>query len=724
MLSLASCAEGTVNRAPDSGAPPDAPPAADAGPSDTGADAPPEPDAGPPPEDSGPSTGPTACTPADAATVCGGRPCVDGYCCDTPCTETCRSCGLAGAEGTCTAHDAGTDPDGECEAQSAASCGTDGECDGSGACRFYGAEVTCDDGESCTNPDTCDGSGACRGAAPDSCGPGAGNECCVGSCTDGAGCSTVAGRCADACDANVLSYGQGCSGCGSAGAVGTCTGGATARCDESSHVLCQEQACGGSTYYCTVVDGSWAWRTVPGCDDGDACTHTDVCSAGVCGGTSVDCSDTECATRACNGSPTCTVTPNTGASCEDGDLCTYNDTCDASGACAAGSTITCDDAPCIDRECNGSFTCTEMILSGSTCDDGDACTSGSTCSAAGVCMGGTMVGCDTMDTTCMDFTCDGAGGCTGTPRNIDAPCDDGDAATDDDRCQADGVCRGFSCPPTLTTAFADDFASPSSSSWTAGSDANVNGSRWQAWTTEQHGVRINSGRLEITNERSGFADHGHGYAYVRAGGAGSHYDNTIYDATLANNAGSQIVWTLNMRRDDPETTDGGFDCDRTSSQNHRTVGLAYVLGTDGANALHSSAGTCDASASGVGYAVIAGDDGYSVRLVRFQNGLRNGAITTLVASGGFTPRTYFSVRVTYTADTNGWRLEARSDGTSSFDDPATGSYGFSGTATDGTYTATPLEFSGPYFQTGCSGTCGSVYTSRFDNVRVGVQCAP
>ncbi len=49
------------------------------------------------------------------------------------------------------------------------------------------------------------------------------------------------------------------------------------------------------------------------CDDGNACTTTDVCQAGACVGT-----------------------PANGAACDDGDLCTVNDTC-TNGACV-GST--------------------------------------------------------------------------------------------------------------------------------------------------------------------------------------------------------------------------------------------------------------------------------------------------------------------------------------------------------------------------------------------------
>lgn len=67
------------------------------------------------------------------------------------------------------------------------------------------------------------------------------------------------------------------------------------------------------------------------CDDGNGCTHHDVCDGSGCGGTPVTCNSTECVTRACNGSATCTETPRSGSCADDGNACT-SDTC-SGGAC-------------------------------------------------------------------------------------------------------------------------------------------------------------------------------------------------------------------------------------------------------------------------------------------------------------------------------------------------------------------------------------------------------
>ncbi|MEC7523275.1 MAG: hypothetical protein VYE22_25570 [Myxococcota bacterium] len=70
------------------------------------------------------------------------------------------------------------------------------------------------------------------------------------------------------------------------------------------------------------------------CDDGDLCTHTDRCAAGVCAGTAIDCASDACVTRACNGTPTCDEAPMAdGTACpDDGNACT-NDRC-MGGTCA------------------------------------------------------------------------------------------------------------------------------------------------------------------------------------------------------------------------------------------------------------------------------------------------------------------------------------------------------------------------------------------------------
>ena len=130
-----------------------------------------------------------------------------------------------------------------------------------------------------------------------------------------------------------------------------------------------------------------------------------------------------------------------GISCDDGDPCTV-DTCVA-GDCV-NTPIVCDDdilhrRSCVDWEVR--------LHAGArqTCDDGDACTEKDQCQADGSCAG-TQIVCADDGNPCTDEACvDGR--CVSTPAPGRA-CDDGDDCTENDQCQADGSCAGTQivCP--------------------------------------------------------------------------------------------------------------------------------------------------------------------------------------------------------------------------------------------------------------------------------------
>lgn len=124
-----------------------------------------------------------------AATDCAMGSCKDGVCCDTPCTDVCKSCNQTGKLGTCspvmTAADSDSCPGGTCDAAAAckkspgAACTMPAEC-GTGFCR---------DGVCCDMP--CDG--ACRACniAKGKCtmvSTGTDPDACIGKCTAGGVC--------------------------------------------------------------------------------------------------------------------------------------------------------------------------------------------------------------------------------------------------------------------------------------------------------------------------------------------------------------------------------------------------------------------------------------------------------------------------------------------------------------------------------------------------------
>jgi hypothetical protein len=121
----------------------------------------------------------------------------------------------------------------------------------------------------------CSGSGSCVTC---SCSPVqttcTAGGCCEASCSVPGGCATTTGSCGgtETCGANSITLTQQCTGCGPAGATGTCGGGGTFACDGATHTLCQEVSCGGQTWRCTNLGGVWQWRTGAGCDDSNLCT--------------------------------------------------------------------------------------------------------------------------------------------------------------------------------------------------------------------------------------------------------------------------------------------------------------------------------------------------------------------------------------------------------------------------------------------------------------------
>jgi hypothetical protein len=150
----------------------------------------------------------SACNPGGNGSDCASGHCVDGVCCDTPCTGMCSACTQARtgvASGTCAPVSAGQDPDDECEDEGPSTCGQDGTCDGAGACRTYQdgtvcATECCGNGDrlcaySCrlgdcdmsnrTMRDECGGNGGCCCDNPTAGGPAA----CLSAVTCAVGCS-------------------------------------------------------------------------------------------------------------------------------------------------------------------------------------------------------------------------------------------------------------------------------------------------------------------------------------------------------------------------------------------------------------------------------------------------------------------------------------------------------------------------------------------------------
>ena len=401
----------------------------------------------------------SACTRSDScqAGVCRGRDsvvctaadqCHDAGTCD-PGTGACstppKPDGAACDDGNaCTQAD--TCHRGVCTGGDPVACTAADQCHVAGTCDPTTGRCTepakpdgthCDDGNACTRTDTCQ-AGVCSGTSAVTCSP-------SDACHDAGTCDPATGLCSNPNkpDGSVCNDGNGCT------RTDTCQGGS---CVGSNPVACLASDPCHTAGICDPATGTCSdppKQNGASCDDGNPCTRTDSCQSGTCTGTNpVVCT----AADACHDAGTCN--PSTGActsppkpdgtSCDDGSACTRSDTCQG-GTCTGANPVSCP-AP---DECHQAGVCDPVTGTcsfaakpdGSACNDGDACTQSDTCQA-GVCRGGNPVVCAASDQCHLAGTCDPATGtCPNPPKDDGSPCNDANACTRSDVCEA-GVCRG------------------------------------------------------------------------------------------------------------------------------------------------------------------------------------------------------------------------------------------------------------------------------------------
>ncbi len=145
---------------------------------------------------------------------------------------------------------------------------------------------------------------------------------------------------------------------------------------------------------CTASGCSCGPDTTP-CDDLDACTTNDACSAGLCvGGPPPNCNDGNvCTNDSCVSATGCQNVNNTSV-CNDASACTQTDTC-SGGTCVGSNPVVCTASD----QCHDVGTCDPPTglcsnppkLDGTPCSDGNPCTVGETCQA-GSCLSSAAFG--------------------------------------------------------------------------------------------------------------------------------------------------------------------------------------------------------------------------------------------------------------------------------------------------------------------------------------------
>jgi hypothetical protein len=372
--------------------------------------------------------------PCSMNNECVSTHCVDGVCCDTNCTGSCRSCSLGSTPGKCTFIAVGNvDPRGICQDLTAAMCSTNGKCDGAGACQKYKMGTICE-GESCTAnvykpPSTCNSTGKC--VAPDSlaCSPYVCNgSACFGACTADANCVMP-----NVCNQNSCGKKMPGASCSAASeclsnfcAQGVC-------CDKACDGACQSCALTGTLGTCTNVSTGTPDPAGLCADEGPtSCGRNGKCQAGACQKYS---QGTSCKGSTC---PDMTTTFTPGSACDGNGACVTP----IASSCfpyRCGSLSVCKSSCAVDADCVPPGSCIMGACGlkglGKTCADNGECLShfcaqGFCCNSAcnGSCQSCALAGSVGMCTNVANGAADPQGTCQNKGQST---------------CGTDGLCDGL-----------------------------------------------------------------------------------------------------------------------------------------------------------------------------------------------------------------------------------------------------------------------------------------
>jgi hypothetical protein len=232
-------------------------------------------------------------------TDCASGNCVDGVCCDKPCTGACEACDEAGKVGTCSPISGAPRP-------------AHPACTGGTVCKAGACATSCASSADCVNGAPCVAGACVVKNNGDKCASDA--ECVSRQCWDGVCCHT-------ACD-------NPCVACDNTGKVGTCT-----IVTGLPHVDTRRLTCGKDRDCAKRCDGRDPWNCVIAAPAIGAVCSKDACIDGV---------ETHAGT--CDGVDTCSG-PKKTCSPYACDLLTCKSKCGANTDCATG--FVCEGTTCV-----------------------------------------------------------------------------------------------------------------------------------------------------------------------------------------------------------------------------------------------------------------------------------------------------------------------------------------------------------------------------------------
>jgi YD repeat-containing protein len=353
---------------------------------------------------------PGACQTATGATCAGGSSCAYPNAADNTSCDDGDACTVSDvcSSGSCVGGGAASCDDGNI-------CTTD-TCVSPTGCVHDGTGIMtagCMTANLCTSY-RCDGdaAGTCDAVALVDC-TGTSDQCNLGVCSTTTGtCGKQAANEGGSCsDNNACTVGETCT-------SGTCGGGGPLNCNDNNP--CTDDSC-------DAVLGCKNQDNTASCDDGNACTVNDQCATGLCQGSPKDCSaeNDACNVGVCSAG-NCGKSPKAdNTACDDGLACTATDvctggTCKGSGDSCGANASACAEGPPKVCTCNATYVSSggQCVPSTNECN-ASPCVAGATCNDPSSAPNNVVCTCPT------GFTGDGktsGTGCTQIDNCVGNPC--------------------------------------------------------------------------------------------------------------------------------------------------------------------------------------------------------------------------------------------------------------------------------------------------------------